>query len=65
MLHHLLEFAPQIRDIFSLRSLLPTLNHSLLDGFRCLLAHDSHLVVPTVVVVPDFAPGNRVPNGKK
>jgi hypothetical protein len=62
MLDYLLKLAPQIRDIIGLGRHLANLNYSLLDnllvGLRCLLAHDSHLVVSTAVVVPDFTPGN-------
>ena len=54
LLDYLLKLAPQIRDIISIGSLLATLNHGLLVDLRGLLAHDSHLVVSTTVVVPDF-----------
>jgi len=64
MLDHLLKLAPQIRDILSLGGLLATLNHGLLVVLQCLLANDSHLVVPTPIVVPDFTPGNRISDGK-
>jgi hypothetical protein len=64
MLDHLLKLAPQIRNILSLGRLLATLNHSLLVDLLCLLAHDPHLVVSTIVVVPDLTPGNRRPHRK-
>jgi len=63
-LNYLLKLAPQIRNLINRRSPLGFLNFCLLAGLQCLLAHDSHLVVSTAVVVPDFATGGRISDSK-
>ena len=65
-LDDLLKFASQICDIVSVGGIQWLLIHGQRRfGLRRLLAKDTHLVVSTTVVVPDFAAANRVPDGKK
>jgi len=60
----LLELVSQDRDVVSVRA-----RRRLLRGHHCwlvrLLAHNAHLVVSVIVVVPDFTTRNRVSNGEK